>query len=524
VSAAYLAIDFGTTQTTAAAWVEGDAPTLVKLDGRRAPMPSAVFLDGRELLVGSAALRALRAKPLHGERTPKRKLREASSFLQLGSQQLAMTDVVGRVLAHAYERCAEVMGCEPDMACLTRPVAWPEHGERETSLRGSAALAQIRCPIETISEAEAAARHLGMTLKPGESCLVYDLGGGTCDIAVMEMTKDDLQVRAESEQEIGGETFDERMLKDAIARVARENREAARWLEDITEDPFGVATDDPVALQWRTCAALLGENLRRVRVRLSKSREAALAVPEPVGMEWTVTREELERLVLEDLEETVEATLGCIDQSGQRPSVLYLAGAASAMPAVGQVLSRTVGLPPKRLEDPKSATVLGGLRKIAEPLIEAEANAKEKARRKAEAARRKREQRRHLAREVAAEQEMAEARSRIRAMTFGKIGSRDALAANLQLGESRRAVGGCRPPGSSFFHNGMLMVTDRRLVWVRESRGSTPEMRSLVWANIAQVKFVVSLKGLEVFERGGARHRFFGVPDDVLDAIRDAIV
>lgn len=505
--AAYLSIDFGTTQTCAATWVEGEEPQLLSLSGRAAPMPSAVFHDGNDLLIGSRAIRALQSDPLRGERTPKRKLRQYSDYLELGELQIGMIEVVGRILGHVYEQALDAMGRTPDAVCLTRPVTWSKDGKRENILRASAALAGIHAPIHVISEAEAAARELGAKLDVGESCLVYDLGGGTCDIAVMEMSGDGLVLKAETEQEIGGETFDALLLEDVVTHLADRDKEAAGQLAELSEDPLGGhAAEIPSLLELRRCRELLGENVRRAKVRLSTRREAAILVPPPVSLEWVWNRTDYEELIQREVADTVERAEACITQSGTQPTHLYLAGAASATPAVRKTLLEVLSLKPDLPHDPKAATVLGGLWKAAAPLIEAQAKAearrkRDAAKRTRDAAKRKREeaerQKRAASamaatttqeRQRAAEEALEKARATILGLAYGKRLSKELLAKTLEAGEVVQYTARCTPPGTTFKKNGLMVLTNHRLLWSRETWTSAPTAKFLRWKDIASIE------------------------------------
>jgi hypothetical protein len=521
---AYAAIDFGTTQTAAAVWVEGAEPHLIALDGRVLNMPSAVFHNGgTQLLVGRPALRALQSAPLRGERTPKRKLRHGSSFIDFDGPQFAMVDVVGQILGEVYRRVEEEIGRAPDAVCLTRPVTWREGGIRQRALRAAANLGGIECPIVMVSEAEAAARHLGAGLDKGDVCLVYDLGGGTCDIAVMEMTRNGLDLRGEDEQEIGGETFDDLLLWEMISRVAREDPPAGQRLQEVVLDPLadvvGHEADLPDTLKWRRCMASLGKNVRTVKEKLSTRTEADLLVPRPVNSESVVTRAELEQLVADDLQRTGESVRRCVDNSHLSPDVAYLAGAASAMPAVSQVVRNALSLSPVLPRNPKGAIALGGVRMVAEPLVKAErarerkrlraeqerlkaqrAAAKRKAAGERAAAKRKAAGERAAAkRKAAAERAAAERKAageraaalearRQRILNFpeGKRLSKEKLAELLTEDETLDWVTTCVPP-RSVLRNGMLMLTSQRVVWVRQTFTGSPEPTSIERSKVSSV-------------------------------------
>jgi Hsp70 protein len=388
----FLAIDFGTTQTAAALWVAGNGgATLVQFDGDRTAIPSAVFRDGDTSLTGVAAERSLLLDPVRGLRTPKRLLRHGSSFAELGgAEPVALMELIGDVMGEVHERARAQLGAEPDRLCLTCPIAWRDGGPKRRALQGAAALAGIRAPVEVVSEPEAAARHLGADLAAGKSCVVYDLGGGTCDIAVMEMGPGGLELRAEAEQELGGETFDEELFVAVLERLADDDADASEQLWRLHEDPAWADGDLVALAAWRRCLAAVAANVRAAKERLSHRDSAAILLPGPVDREYVFTRAEFERLIATHVEETVEELEDCIRRSGLTPDAVFLAGAASQVPAVRRAVQAATGREPVLADDPKGAIALGGIRRLTAPMEQAERDriAAER-RRKAEASSRK---------------------------------------------------------------------------------------------------------------------------------------
>jgi molecular chaperone DnaK (HSP70) len=468
----FLSIDYGTTHTAAAIWSEEGGPALVRLEDGRTAMPSAVYReDDDHTLVGVAASRAIPGQPTRGLRTPKRRLRAGWSFVELEEgEQTALPELIGDVMTHVYERAAAELDANPDRVCLTCPVAWREGGKKRKLLTAAASLAGIHHELQVVSEPEAAARHLGGGISPGESCVVYDLGGGTCDIAVMEMTSDGLVLRGEAEEELGGEMFDEELLFALLDRLREDAPQAASHLNAIHEDPswtFDGGGGLAETVGWRTSFALLTENVRAAKERLSTHERASVLIPPPVDRELAVTREEFEALIAPSVDESVKALEGCVQGSGLDPRFLYMAGGSSRIPAVRSAIGAALGLEPVVADDPKGAIALGGLHVLLAP-IEEEKRRKAREKERRAAAHREQERRAERNRQARLEKNRAAVRGHKHFNSFVKS-VQDTVLENLTGDEDVAFVVWCSSPFNwrNDKPDGALVVTSQRLLIAR---------------------------------------------------------
>jgi Hsp70 protein/Bacterial PH domain len=473
VAPRFLSIDYGTTHTAAAVWTEDRGPSLVALEDGHTAMPSAVYREDEDhTLVGAAAARAIPGQPTRGLRTPKRRLRAGWSFVELeDGEQTALPELIGDVMTYVYERASVELDAKPDRVCLTCPVAWREGGKKRKVLTAAAALAGIHHELQVVSEPEAAARQLGGDIRPGESCVVYDLGGGTCDIAVMEMKPGGLVLRGEAEEELGGEMFDEELLFALLDRMRDDDPEAADRLKAIHEDPAWTLDGEGDRLAetagWRSCFALLSENVRAAKERLSSHERASVLLPPPVDRELAITREELEALIALSVKASVEALEACVKESGLEPRHLYLAGGSSRIPAVKRAVGSALGLEPVMADDPKGAIALGGLRVLLVPIV---AEQRRQAEEKEARAAARRDQ---LAREERNRQARLEAnKAKVRAAKhFDKFAPsvQNAVLEKLTGDEEVAFVVWCSSPFNWRVDkaDGALVVTSKRLLFAR---------------------------------------------------------
>ncbi|WP_424185036.1 Hsp70 family protein [Actinokineospora sp. G85] len=320
-----LVVDFGTSNTVAAYRLDG-SPRLVAVDG--APWaPSAVFAaaDG-SLVVGGDALRMGRAAPDRVERTPKSRLGEGE--LLLGDRVVPVTDAVRAVLAHVVGAAHRQAGAAFAELVLTHPADWGP--VRTGALR--AAAEGLAPAVSLVPEPVAAAAHAA-----ADPVLVLDLGGGTCDAAVVARGPRGLLVLAcAGLPDLGGEDLDQRLVDHVV-----------------TAHPDLVEAVDAVDSAALRAAARTAKELL--------SRHPAADVPVPGHDPVRVTRAEFDGLIAADVERVAALARRVVADSGTRPAVALLVGGSSRVPALAQRPAAAVGLETTPAGEPETAVALGAL-------------------------------------------------------------------------------------------------------------------------------------------------------------------
>ncbi|HEY9472966.1 MAG TPA: Hsp70 family protein, partial [Mycobacteriales bacterium] len=224
-----LAVDFGTSNTVAGLGLDGRPPRLVTIDGSPL-MPSAVFLaeDGT-FLVGRDADRRARIDPSRYEPNPKRRIDDDT--LLLGTSVVPVTSVIAEVLRRVGGEVRRQLGGAPDQVRLTHPARWGQH--RRQILVAAARQAGLSEDPVLVPEPVAAATHFaslsGGGLADERALAVYDLGGGTFDIAVVRRRGGGYEVLAEAGlADLGGLDFDHAVLEHIGASYA-EQVDALAW-------------------------------------------------------------------------------------------------------------------------------------------------------------------------------------------------------------------------------------------------------------------------------------------------------
>ena len=356
----YLGLDFGTTVTVAAGLRPGEEPRVVSFDGEPW-MPSAVHVTpAGEILVGRVAVEATGDDPAGGQLTPKTMVGSGLEVETLRGRPLPVVALVGHVIAAAHRAAIAQLGT-PTAVALTCPVAWAPAGPaavKRPVLRAAAQLAGIGPDTVILDEAEAAAHHIGhgaLPVEEGELFALYDLGGGTCDIAVLRRDLGRLNAVALAEAEVGGEHFDWLLYEHVLA--ALDPAIAARLRDG----------DDP---SLRRCRAALAADVRGAKEALGATDAVTIRVGAPCAGEVTLTSAVLEALLAPDVEATAQELRAALDRAlelehdGDGVTAVHLVGGSSLLPVVPRVVETATGLAATCSARPREAVALGAVQAL----------------------------------------------------------------------------------------------------------------------------------------------------------------
>lgn len=343
-----LAIDFGTSNS-AAARRSGDGVDAVSLSHQGNLMPSAVFADGSDIIVGHAALNHAEADPEGFLPEPKRAI--GSDSVRLGGKSREVSEIIGALLKNIMERAARHYDGEPPTdVVLTHPEAW-DRRELTRLVEAAEAAGIDRRRLSLVSEPRAAtywysaSRRLG----PGRKAAVFDLGGGTLDVAVLTPAANGTLrvIAARGDNSLGGRTLDARIRSWVEAELEENDTEMLRKLRE-----GGVAA-----------ALALDKSIREAKEVLSEAPKATITVA-AVGRETTIqlTRGEFEELIAPDVARAVDATRATLLDAGVNPgsdTSLYLTGGSSRIPYIQDKLGELCRV--ATLDDPKTVVCRGAL-------------------------------------------------------------------------------------------------------------------------------------------------------------------
>ena len=334
-------IDLGTTNSAVALWKDG-SPQLVPNALGRELTPSAVSLaKGGQTWVGQAALDRMATHPGDTATSFKRMMGTASTVTLAGTT-LTPEDLSAMVLRSLADDVEAATGERPTEAVITVPAYFNERQRRATRRAGEIAGLEVK---RLINEPTAAALAFGLADKGDrEPFLVFDLGGGTFDVSIVEMFEGIVEVRASAgDNRLGGDDFDA-----VLARLVEPKLLANGAFEGV-----------PVTRR----DALLKLAAERTRRVLTTSEQAEFVVTVDGKSAGTmVTTEDFEEaasgLVRKLREPVIRALRDChIDVKGL--SDIVLVGGATRMPVVRKALTRMFGRFPNSTVHPDHAVALG---------------------------------------------------------------------------------------------------------------------------------------------------------------------
>ncbi|MCU1635705.1 MAG: hypothetical protein JWQ68_944 [Cryobacterium sp.] len=347
-----LGIDVGTSFTSAATVALGESgpgePQVLGLGLRTSAVPSVIFFgdDGR-VMVGEAAERRGSSHPERLVREFKRRMGDQVPIV-VGDLSVAAEDILAIMVRWVVDRAEEREGLPPEVVAVSHPASW---GDYKTSLVRLALAGVGLAQVSLLPEPEAAALHYAARerLDTGSTIAVYDLGGGTFDIAILTKTTSEsfaLLGRPEGIEGLGGADFDEAVF--------------AHVTESIGEAYGRLDVADPAVL---VALARLRRECTEAKEALSFDSEASIPVVLPgLQTEVRLVRSEFEALI----ETSVRETITALDQALERAEVgvdevaaILLIGGSSRVPLVAQLLSAEFGRPMAVDVDPKASVSLG---------------------------------------------------------------------------------------------------------------------------------------------------------------------
>lgn len=362
-----LAVDFGTTNTVAAAARPGAAPRVLMVEPDAQMMPSAVYLDSpsegmEEWKTGEAAENAAVVHPDRFDPAPKRSFGTGSVFL--GGRSIDVSDVVAHVLFKVFDAAYRHHDqTDPTSVVLTHPATWRGRRLQRLDEAGRKAAARFRdWPDPTLlPEPIAAAWHVARHTALPTSCriTVVDLGGGTCDVAVVDRQGDRYVTVGPplGLDPLGGDDFDTRLVQHVLDLVGEP--ELTRRL--TTEPNPG---DHVAAIELRS-------SCRRAKHTLSGNSIAHVHLPTLRDGPDTpdtqqVSRAELEELVrgtdsAPGLRDAARLAAAALEQAPDGPPLagVFLVGGSSRIPLLGTLVTDATGLAPSQHGDVSTAVAEG---------------------------------------------------------------------------------------------------------------------------------------------------------------------
>ena len=370
-----IGIDLGTTNSCVAV-MEGDTPKVIENSEGARTTPSVVaFTKDGEILVGQSAKRQAVTNPentlfaikrLIGRRfeddVVKRdqdivpykivKADNGDAWVEVNGKKMAPQEISAKVLQKMKKTAEDYLGEPVTEAVITVPAYFNDSQRQATKDAGRIAGLEVK---RIINEPTAAALAYGMDKSPGDKKLaVYDLGGGTFDVSIIEVAEIDGERQFEvlstnGDTFLGGEDFDMRIIDYLIDEFKKEQGVDLR--------------QDPLALQR------LKEAAEKAKIELSSSQQTDINLPYitadasgPKHMNIKLTRAKLEALVDDLVQRTLEPCKTALADAGLSASDIddvILVGGQARMPKVQEVVEQFFGKAPRKDVNPDEAVAIG---------------------------------------------------------------------------------------------------------------------------------------------------------------------
>ena len=339
-------IDLGTTYTLVAVIENGKPKIIPNAEGQRlTPSVVAFTQDGRSL-VGQMAKRQAAA---NSERTVFSIKRRMGSNYKVKSVQREYTpqEISTLILRKVKADTEDYLGEKIDKAVITVPAYFNDRQRQATKEAGILAGLDV---IRIINEPTAAALAYGINREDIHTILVWDLGGGTFDVSILELGEGIFEVRAVSGNTwLGGDDYDQHIMD---------------YLKQQYRKAYGIDfRRDGMAKQ------MLREAAEKAKIDLSTKLSTSICLPfilknqdAPIHLNTTLTREDFQELTRDLLEKMIPPTRQALADAGLEPKDIdrvILVGGATRMPAVPELARQLLGKEPYQSINPDEAVALG---------------------------------------------------------------------------------------------------------------------------------------------------------------------
>ena len=345
-------IDLGTTNSAVSVLEGGEPSVIANAEGFRTTPSIVAFTKDGEVLVGETAKRQAVTNVDRTIASVKRHMGTDWSF-KVDGKDYTPQELSARILAKLKRDAETYLGERVTDAVITVPAYFNDAERQATKDAGEIAGLNV---LRIINEPTAAALAYGLDKgKQDELILVFDLGGGTFDVSLLEVGKDDdfstIQVRATSgDNRLGGDDWDQRVVDHLVKKF---------------KDTTGVdVSKDKIALQR------LKEAAEQAKKELSQSTTANIQLPYlsltengPANLDETITRAQFEQLTADLLERTKKPFNDVIKEAGIKVADIahvVLVGGSTRMPAVTELVKQlTGGKEPNKGVNPDEVVAVG---------------------------------------------------------------------------------------------------------------------------------------------------------------------
>ncbi len=339
-------IDLGTTNSVISVLEGGEPKVVTNAEGHRTTPSVVAFAKNGEVLVGDQAKRQAITNPERTIRSVKRHMGTDWS-VEIDGKKYNAQEISARILQKLKADAEAYLGEPVTKAVITVPAYFGDAQRQATKEAGQIAGLEVE---RIVNEPTAASLAYGLDKKSDELILVYDLGGGTFDVSVLEIGEGVFEVKSTAgDTSLGGDDWDDKIID---------------WLVEGFKNDNGIdLSKDPMAL------TRLKEAAEKAKIELSSVQETEINLPfitanqdGPIHLLRTLTRSEFERMTADLVERTRGPFERAIKDAGVSVADIddvILVGGSTRIPVVQKLVEELAGKQPHKGVNPDEVVALG---------------------------------------------------------------------------------------------------------------------------------------------------------------------
>ncbi len=341
-----IGIDLGTTNSCVAVMEGGQPVVIANSEGSRTTPSVVAFTKDGERLVGQVAKRQAVTNPDRTIISIKREM-GTSYKVNIDGKDYTPQDISAMILTKMKETAESYLGEKVTEAVITVPAYFNDSQRQATKDAGRIAGLDVK---RIINEPTAASLSYGLDKEGSQKILVYDLGGGTFDVSILDISDGVFEVMSTNgNTRLGGDDFDQRVID---------------WIADSFKKENGIDLR-----QDRTAAQRLKEAAEKAKIELSGTTTASINLPfitadatGPKHIDMTLTRAKFDDLTRDLVEATVEPMRKALADAGltyNQIDKVILVGGSTRIPAVQETVKKITGKEPFKGVNPDECVAIG---------------------------------------------------------------------------------------------------------------------------------------------------------------------
>ncbi|MDJ1645732.1 molecular chaperone DnaK [Mycoplasma sp. M5725] len=343
-----LGIDLGTTNSVVSI-IKNKQPQVLENPNGKNTTPSVVAFKNDDIIVGEIAKRQLETNK--NSIASVKRLMGTDKKIHLNNKEYKPEQISAMILSYLKEYAEKKIGSKVSKAVITVPAYFNNEEREATKNAGKIAGLEV---LRIINEPTAAALAFGLDSKEankGKKILVFDLGGGTFDVSILEIEEGTYEVLSTSgDNRLGGDDWDHEIVSWIIQKIKDEH------------NGFDVSND-------KMALARLKEAAEKAKIDLSNTMETTISLPflaltaeGPLNVELNLNRAEFEKITANLLDRTrkpIDDALSQAKLSVAEIDEILLVGGSTRMPAVQQMIETKLGKKPNRTINPDEVVSIG---------------------------------------------------------------------------------------------------------------------------------------------------------------------